>query len=158
MKNYYFFGQDGKILDEDTLTSVGIGEIDYLYITDTDAFENFAVQHNMETFGADEPNLFYYWDNENDLWNWVEDENILDKLKKSMADFNNKGFSSLKKENEEVDTKGKTFNYSIEFKNGGFIKEKNCTKTFDEIFNSVKELYNSPVFGSNIKKISIEIN
>ena len=60
--------------------------------------------------------------------------------------------------NEEVDTKGKTFNYSIEFKNGGFIKEENCTKTFDEIFNSVKELYNSPVFGSNIKKISIEIN
>ena len=57
-----------------------------------------------------------------------------------------------------MDIKGKTFNYSIEFKNGGFIKEENCAKTFEEISNSVKELYNSPVFGSNIKKISIEIN
>ena len=157
MKNYYF-GQDGKILDEDTLASVGIGEIDYLYITDMDTFENFAVQHNMETYGADELNLFYYWDNEGGFWNWVEDENILDKLKRSIADFNNKGFSPLKKENKKVDSKEKTFNYSIEFKNDGFIKEENCTKTFDEIFNSVKELYNSPVFGSNIKKITIEIN
>ena len=157
MKNYYF-GQDGKILDEDTLTSVGIGEIDYLYITDMDAFENFAVQHNMEIYGADETNLFYYWDNEGGFWNWVEDDDILDKLKRSMADFNNKGFSPLKKENKKVDAKGKTFNYSIEFKNGGFITEENCAKTFDEIFNSVKELYNSPVFGSNIKKIAIEIN
>ena len=87
MKNYYF-GQDGKILDEDTLTSVGIGEIDYLYITDMDAFENFAAKNNMETFGADEPNIFYYWDNENDFWNWVEDENILDKLKRSMIEIN----------------------------------------------------------------------
>ena len=112
----------------------------------------------METFGADEENVFYYWDNENDLWNWVEDDDIIDKLKKSMIDFNNKGLSPLNKENKKVDTKEKTFNYSIEFKNGGFIKEENCTKTFDEIFNSVKELYNSPVFGSNIKKIAIEIN
>ena len=157
MKNY-FFGQDGKILDEDKIASVGIGEIDYLYIKDMDAFENFAAKNNMETFGADELNLFYYWDNENDLWNWVEDKNILDKLKKSITDFNNKGFSPLKKENKKVDSKEKTFNYSIEFKNGGFITEENCTKTFEEIFNSVKELYSSPVFGSNIKKIAIEIN
>ena len=157
MKNY-FFGQDGKILDEDKIASVGIGEIDYLYMTDMDAFENFAVQHNMETFGADDENVFYRWDNEEGFWTWVEDENILDKLKRSMADFNNKGLSPLEKENKKVDSKEKTFNYSIEFKNGCFIKEENCTKTFDEIFNSVKELYNSPVFGSNIKKIAIEIN
>ena len=157
MKNY-FFGQDGKILDEDTLTSVGIGEIDYLYIKDMDDFERFAVEHDMETYGADELNLFYYWDNEEGFWTWVEDDDILDKLKRSMADFNNKGFSPLKKENKKVDAKGKTFNYSIEFKNGGFIKEENCTKTFEEISNSVKELYNSPVFGSNIKKITIEMN
>ena len=157
MKNYYF-GQDGKILDEDTLASVGIGEIDYLYMTDMDAFERFAVQHNMETFGADDENVFYRWDNEEGFWTWVEDDNVIDKLKKSITDFNNKGFSPLKKENKEMDTKEKTFNYSIEFKNGGFITEENCTKTFDEIFNSVKELYNSPVFGSNIKKIAIEIN
>lgn len=157
MKNYYF-GQDGRILDEDKITSVGIGEIEYLYMTDMDAFENFACNHDMETFGADDENAFYRWDNEKGLWFWVYDENILDKLKKSIADFNNKGFSPLKKENKTVDIKGKTFNYSIEFKNGGFIKEENCTKTFDEIFNSVKELYNSPVFGSNIKKIAIEIN
>ena len=157
MKNYYF-GQDGKILDEDTIASVGIGEIDYLYIKDTDAFENFAINHDMETFGADEPNIFYYWDDENDLWNWVEDDDIIDMLEKSITDFNNKGLSPLEKENKKVDSKEKTFNYSIEFKNGGFIKEENCTKTFEEIFNSVKELYNSPVFGSNIKKIAIEIN
>ena len=157
MKNYYF-GQDGKILDEDTLTSVGIGEIDYLYITDMDAFENFAVHHNMEIYGADEINIFYYWDNEGGFWNWVENDDILDKLKRSMADFNNKGFSPLKKENKKVDTKEKTFNYSIEFKNGGFIKEENCTKTFEEISGSVEELYNSPVFGGGIKKITIEIN
>lgn len=157
MKNYYF-GQDGKILDEDTITSVGIGEIDYLYIKDMDAFENFAMTHDMETLGADEKNTFYCWDNEGDFWTWVDDDDIIDRLERSIIDFNNKGFSPLKKESEEVDTKEKTFNYSIEFKNGGFIKEKNCTKTFDEIFNSVKELYNSPVFGSNIKKIAIEIN
>lgn len=157
MKNY-FFGQDGKILDEDTLTSVGIGEIDYLYMTDMDAFESFAVQHNMEVFGADDENVFYRWDNEEGFWTWVEDDNIIDKLKKSITDFNNKGLSPLKKENKEMDTKEKTFNYSIEFKNGGFIKEDNCTKTFEEISGSVKELYNSPVFGSNIKKITIEIN
>ena len=157
MKNY-FFGQDGKILDEDKIASVGIGEIDYLYMTDMDAFERFAVEHNMETFGADDENVFYCWDNEEGFWTWVSDKNILDKLKKSMADFNNKGLSPLEKENKKVDSKEKTFNYSIEFKNGGFIKEENCTKTFEEIFNSVKELYNSPVFGSNIKKIAIEIN
>ena len=157
MKNY-FFGQDGKILDEDKIASVGIGEIDYLYMTDIDAFESFAVQHNMEVFGADDENVFYRWDNEEGFWTWVDDDSVIDKLEKSITDFNNKGFSPLKKENEEVDTKGKTFNYSIEFKNGGFIKEENCAKTFDEIFNSVKELYNSPVFGSNIKKIAIEIN
>ena len=157
MKNY-FFGQDGKILDENKISSVGIGEIDYLYMTDMDAFENFAVKYDMETFGADEENIFYRWDNEESFWIWVDDDSVIDKLKKSMADFNNKGFSPLKKENKEVDAKGKTFNYSIEFKNGGFIKEENCDKTFDEISNSVKELYNSPVFGSNIKKIAIEIN
>ena len=157
MKNYYF-GQDGKILDEDEISSVGVGEIDYLYIKDIIAFEDFAFKNNMEIYGADEPNIFYYWDDENDLWNWVEDDDIIDMLEKSITDFNNKGFSPLKKENKKVDTKEKTFNYSIEFKNGGFIKEENCTKTFDEIFNSVKELYNSPVFGSNIKKIAIEMN
>ena len=157
MKNYYF-GQDGKILDEDKIASVGIGEIDYLYMKDMDAFENFAVQHHMETFGADDENVFYRWDNEEGFWTWVEDKDIIDRLKRSIIDFNNKGFSPLKKENEEVDSKEKTFNYSIEFNNGGFIKEENCTKTFEEIFNSVKELYNSPVFGSNIKKIAIEIN
>lgn len=157
MKNYYF-GQDGKILDEDKISSVGIGEIDYLYLKDMDAFENFACNHDVETFGADDENVFYRWDNEEGFWTWVEDDDIIDRLERSITDFNNKGFSPLKKENEEVDTKGKTFNYSIEFKNGGFIKEENCTKTFDEIFNSVKELYNSSVFGSNIKKIAIEIN
>lgn len=157
MKNYYF-GQDGKILDEDKISSVGIGEIDYLYLKDMDAFENFACNHDMETFGADDENVFYRWDNEEGFWTWVEDDDIIDRLERSITDFNNKGLSSLKKENEKVDTKGKTFNYSIEFKNSGFIKEENCTKTFDEIFNSVKELYNSPVFGSNIKKIAIEIN
>ena len=157
MKNYYF-GQDGKILDEDKIASVGIGEIDYLYMTDMDAFESFAVKHNMEVFGADEENIFYRWDNEEGFWTWVEDDDIIDMLEKSIVDFNNKGFSSLKKENKKVDSKEKTFNYSIEFKNGGFIKEENCAKAFDEIFNSVKELYNSPVFGSNIKKIAIEIN
>lgn len=157
MKNYYF-GQDGKILDEDEISSVGIGEIDYLYLKDMDAFENFACNHDIETFGADDENVFYRWDNEENFWTWVEDDDIIDRLERSITDFNNKRFSPLKKENEEVDAKGKTFNYSIEFKNGGFIKEENCTKAFDEIFNSVKELYNSPVFGNNIKKIAIEIN
>ena len=157
MKNY-FFGQDGKIVDENKIASVGIGEIDYLYIKDMDAFENFAVQHDMETFDVYAENGFYYWDNEGGLWAQLEDDNIIDKLKKSITDFNNKGFSLLNKENKKVDTKEKTFNYSIEFENGGFIKEENCAKTFNEIFNSVKKLYNSPVFGSNIKKITIEIN
>ena len=157
MKNY-FFGQDGKVLDEDKIASVGIGEIDYLYITDMVGFENFASKNHMETLGAEEPEIFYRWDNEEELWLWVEDDDIIGKLEKSMTDSDNKEFSSLKKENKKVDTKGKTFNYSIEFKNGGFIKEENCTKTFEEISNSVKELYNSPVFGSNIKKIAIEIN
>ena len=109
MKNYYF-GQDGKILDEDKIASVGIGEIDYLYIKDMDAFENFAAQHDMETFGADDENVFYRWDNEEGFWTWVEDDDIIDKLEKSIADFNNKGFSPLKKENEKMDTKEKTFN------------------------------------------------
>ena len=157
MKNYYF-GQDGKILDEDKIASVGIGEIDYIYMTDMDAFENFAVKYDMETFGADDENVFYHWDNEEGFWTLVEDDDIIDMLEKSIADFNNKGLSPLEKKNKKVDSKEKTFNYSIEFKNDGFIKEENCTKTFEEIFNSVKELYNSPVFGSNIKKIAIEIN
>lgn len=157
MKNYYF-GQDGKILDEDKIASVGIGEIDYLYIKDMDAFESFAVQHNMETFDVYAENGFYYWDNEGGFWTQLEDDNVIDKLKKSITDFNNNGISPLEKENKEMDTKEKTFNYSIEFKNGGFITEENCAKTFEEISSSVKELYNSPVFGSNIKKITIEIN
>ena len=54
--------------------------------------------------------------------------------------------------------KEKTFNFSIEFKNGGFISEENCDKSFDEIINSVKDLYNSAVFGGNVKKITIEMN
>lgn len=157
MKNY-FFGQDGKILDEDTLTSVGIGEIDYLYITDMISFENFASKNHMETLGAEEPEIFYRWDNEEELWLWVEDDDIIDKLEKSMTDFDSKELSPLKKENEEMDTKGKTFNYSIEFKNGGFISEEKCDKSFDEIINSVKDLYNSVVFGGNVKKITIEMN
>ena len=98
MKNYYF-GQDGKILDEDKIASVGIGEIDYLYITDMDAFENFAINHNMETLGADDENVFYRWDNEEELWLWVEDDDIIDKLEKSMTDFDSKELSSFKKEN-----------------------------------------------------------
>ena len=96
MKNYYF-GQDGKILDEDKIASVGIGEIDYLYITDMDAFENFAINHNMETLGADDENVFYRWDNEEELWLWVEDDDIIDKLEKSMTDFDSKELSPLKK-------------------------------------------------------------
>ena len=87
MKNYYF-GQDGKILDGDKLAS--IGEIDYLYITDMTAFEDFAFKNHMETLGADEPNIFYYWDNENDLWNWVEDDDIIDRLDRAIIDFDNK--------------------------------------------------------------------
>lgn len=98
MKNYYF-GQDEKILDEDKIASVGIGEIDYLYITDMDAFENFAINHNMETLGADDENVFYHWDNEEELWLWVEDDDIIDKLEKSMTDFDSKELSSFKKEN-----------------------------------------------------------
>ena len=84
MKNYYF-GHDGKVLNVDKLASVN--EIDYLYITDMIDFENFAFKKHMETLGADEPKIFYYWDNENDLWNWVEDDDIIDKLEKSMTDF-----------------------------------------------------------------------
>ena len=91
MKNY-FFGQDGKILNEDKISSVGIGEIDYLYMTDMEAFENFAAKYDMEILGADEENIFYCWDNEESFWTWVQDDSVIDKLKKSMADFNNKGF------------------------------------------------------------------
>ena len=108
MKNYYF-GHDGKVLDVGKLTS--INEIDYLYITDMIDFENFASKNHMETLGADEPEIFYRWDNEEELWLWVEDDDIIDKLEKSITDFDNKEFSSLKKENEEMDIKGKTFNY-----------------------------------------------
>ena len=81
MRNYYF-GYSGELLETNELTR--IGEINYLYITDMLAFEFFAAKHGMETLGADDENVFYRWDNEECFWTWVEDDDIIDRLKKSI--------------------------------------------------------------------------
>ena len=81
MRNYYF-GYSGELLETNELTR--IGEINYLYITDMLAFEFFAAKHGMETLGADDENVFYCWDNEEGFWTWVEDDDIIDRLKKSI--------------------------------------------------------------------------
>ena len=148
MKNYYF-DTFFNLLEENMINSCY--EIDYIVINDVEDFKAFCDEIGMVDDGVTSTGIYYY---DTDLGNWEKlNPDANDVLKKYL----NKTEDNAK-ENNTMDNKEKTFNFSIEFKNGGFISEENCDKSFDEIFNSVKDLYNSAVFGGNVKKITIEMN
>ena len=127
------------------------GEIDYIVVNDVEDFKALCDEIDMIDDGVTSKGIYYY---DTDFGNWEKlNPDANDVLKKYL----NKTEDNAK-ENNTMDNKEKTFNYSIEFKNGGFLSEENCDKSFDEIINSVKDLYNSAVFGGNVKKITIEMN
>lgn len=152
MKNLYF-NSCLDMLDENT--TIDCGKIQYVVVNDVEKFESFCDKIDMLSDGVTSTGIYYFSSN------WAE-WRVLNEV--SYSEYYNKLVEYLNKveddakENNIMDNKEKTFNYSIEFKNGGFICEENCNKSFDEIFNSVKDLYNSAVFGSNVKKITIEMN
>ena len=148
MKNYYF-DKYFNLLEENVINSCG--EIDYIVVNDVEDFKAFCDEIDMIDDGVTSTGIYYY---DTDFGNWEKlNPDANDVLKKYL----NKTEDNAK-ENNTMDNKEKTFNFLIEFKNGGFLSEENCNKSFDEIINSVKDLYNSAVFGGNVKKVTIEMN
>ena len=143
MKNYYF-DKYFNLLEENMINSCG--EIDYIVVNDVVDFKAFCDEIDMIDDGVTSTGIYYY---DTDFGNW-------EKLNPDANDVLKKYLNKI--EDNTMENKEKTFNFSIEFKNGGFISEENCDKSFDEIINSVKDLYNSAVFGGNVKKITIEMN
>lgn len=152
MKNYYFDKYFNTL--EENVTD-DCEEIFYIVVNDIEKFRAFCDRISMVDDGVTSIGIYYFYHGYGE-WrelNQYAHSTDYDKLVKYL----NKTEDNLK-ENNIMDSKEKTFNYSIEFKNGGFISKENCNKSFDEIFNSVKDLYNSVVFGDNVKKITIEMN
>jgi hypothetical protein len=152
VKNYYFNGYL-DILDENTIDDYN--KMFHVVVNDVEKFKIFCNEKGIMEKGITSTGI-YYSSLEYGKWKKLnQSANIL--VYNKLAEYLNK-IEDETKENDTMDNKEKTFNYSIEFKNGGFISEENCNKSFDEIFNSVKDLYNSAVFGGNVKKITIEMN
>ena len=101
-------------------------------------------------------NGLYYFNENYEQWREIN-QYLYPKICRDLGKYLNKTEDDTR-ENDTMDSEEKTFNYSIEFVNDSFISEENCDKSFDEIFNSVKDLYNSVVFGNIIRKIVIEMN
>lgn len=155
MKNYYFNSRL-DVLDENAV--VDCDEVCYAVVNDVEKFKVFCDGIDMIDYGVTSTGV-HYFDESYGEWRGLSTgafaySRIVKYLGKTDDDIK----ENNTKENNTMDSKEKTFNYSIEFKNGGFISEENCNKSFDEIFNSVKDLYNSVVFGDNVKKITIEMN
>ena len=148
--NYYFNGHL-DVLNENAVNDCD--EVCYAVVNDVEKFKAFCDGIDMIDYGVTSTGV-HCFDLGYGEWRELNTEafaysRLIKYLGKEENDI---------KENNTMDSKEKTFNYSIEFKNGGFISEENCDKTFDEIINSVKDLYNSAVFGGNVKKITIEMN
>ena len=145
MKNYYF-NDRLDVLDENAVNDCN--EVFYAVVNDVEKFKAFCDGLDMIDCGVTSTGV-YYFDLGYEEWRELSTKDV--------------AYSQLIKylgkiEDDTMGSKEKTFNYSIEFKNGGFISEEKCDKSFDEIINSVKDLYNSVVFGGNVKKITIEMN
>ena len=151
MKNYYF-NSCFDVLDENVIDNCS--EICYIVVNDIKKLKVFCDKIYMIDDGITSNGL-YYFSEDYEQWRKI-DQYLYPKICRDLGKYLNK-IEDDTKENITMDNKEKTFNYLIEFKNGS-ISEKNCNKSFDEIFNSIKDLYNSPVFGGNVKKIVIEMN
>ena len=148
MKNYYF-NTFLEMLDENAIKDCD--EVCYAVVNDVEKFKAFCDRLDMIDYGVTSTGIHLF---DTGYGEWTE-------LNPCVYDVLNKCLNKIEndtKKNNTMDNKEKTFNYSIKFKNGGFISEENCDKSFDEIINSVKDLYNSAVFGGNVKKITIEMN
>ena len=148
MKNFYF-NDRLNVLDENAINDCN--EVFYAVVNDVEKFKAFCVVLDMIDDGVTSTGV-HYFDLGYQQWRELSAEDIAySELIKYLGKIEDDT-----KENDTMERKKKTFNYSIEFKNGGFIAEEKCDKSFDEIINSVKDLYNSVVFGGNVKKITIE--
>lgn len=155
MKNYYFNGHT-DVLNENAINDCD--EVCYAVVNDVEKFKAFCDGIDMIDYGVMSTGV-HYFDLSYGEWRRLSSgafaySRIIKYLGKTEDDTK----ENNAKENDTMDNKEKTFNFSIKFKNGGFISEENCNKSFDEIINSVKDLYNSAVFGGNVKKITIEMN
>ena len=137
----YYFNDNLDVLNENTINDCN--EVFYAVVNDVEKFKAFCDGLDMIDYGATSTGV-YYFDLGYEEWRGLSTEDI--------------AYSKLIKYLGKIEDKEKTFNYSIEFKNGGFIAEEKCDKSFDEIINSVKDLCDSVVFGGNVKKITIEMN
>ena len=137
----YYFNDNLDVLNENTINDCN--EVFYAVVNDVEKFKAFCDGLDMIDYGVTSTGV-HYFDLGYEEWRRLSTEDI--------------AYSKLIKYLGKIEDKEKTFNYSIEFKNGGFIAEEKCDKSFDEIINSVKDLCNSVVFGGNVKKITIEMN
>lgn len=137
----YYFNSHLDVLNENTINDCD--EVFYAVVNDVEKFKAFCDGLDMIDYGVTSTGL-HYFDLGYEEWRGLSTEDI--------------AYSKLIKYLGKIEDKEKTFNYSIEFKNGGFIAEEKCDKSFDEIINSVKDLCDSVVFGGNVKKITIEMN
>ena len=132
MKNYYF-GDNLDVLNENAINDCD--EVCYAAVNDVEKFKAFCDRICMIDYGVTSTGV-HYFDLNYGEWRELSTgasaySRIIKYLGKTEDDT---------KENNTMDNKEKTFNFSIEFKNGGFISEENCNKSFDEIINSVKDL------------------
>ena len=137
----YYFNDNLDVLNENTINDCN--EVFYAVVNDVEKFKALCDGLDMIDYGVTSTGV-HYFDLGYEEWRGLSTEDI--------------AYSKLIKYLGKIEDKEKTFNYSIEFKNGGFIAEEKCDKSFDEIINSVKDLCNSAVFGGNVKKITIEMN
>ena len=150
MKNYYF-NDRLDILDENAVNDCN--EVFYAVVNDVEKFKAFCDGLDMIDYGVTSTGV-HYFDLGYEEWRELSIEDI---AYSKLIEYLGK-IEDNTRENDIMDGEEKTFNYSIEFKNGGFISEENCDESFDEIINAVRDLYNSVVFGGNVKKIIIEMN
>lgn len=152
--NYYFNGHL-DVLDENTINDCD--EVCYAVVNDVEKFKVFCDGIDMIDYGVMTTGV-HYFDLSYGEWRRLSSGAFAySRIIKYLGKKEDNTKENDTKENDTMDNKEKTFNFLIEFKNG-FISEKNCDKSFDEIFNSVKDLYNSTIFSGNIKKIVIEMN
>lgn len=137
----YYFNDNLDVLNENTINDCN--EVFYAVVNDVEKFKVFCDGLDMIDYGVTSTGV-HYFDLGYEEWRGLSTEDV--------------AYSKLIKYLGKIEDKEKTFNYSIEFKNGGFIAEEKCDKSFDEIINSVKDLCDSVVFGGNVKKITIEMN
>ena len=147
MKNYYFNGYL-NMLDENVVCDCD--EVCYVVVNDVKKFKAFCDKINLINYGVTSIGIYclnwecgewqrFRQDMKSPIYNWL-------------IKYLNKIGDNIKNNKEKL------FNYSIEFKNGDFILEENCNKSFDEIFNSIKDLYSSAISAGNVKTIIFETN